>query len=61
MQYFIEPDTGQKFRSLVAVRRYLTGGQVARQATADKQVTVDKQATVDKRATVSSTIHLCFS
>lgn len=61
MQYFIEPDTGQKFRSLVAVRRYLTGGQVARQATANKQVTVDKQATVDKRATVSSTIHLCFS
>ncbi|KAL6204674.1 hypothetical protein ACLB2K_021941 [Fragaria x ananassa] len=56
-RYFIEPDTGQKFRSLVAVRRYLTGGQVARQATADKQVTVDKQATVDKRATMQITPH----
>ncbi|KAL6200101.1 hypothetical protein ACLB2K_029883 [Fragaria x ananassa] len=39
-RYFIEPDTGQKFGSLVAVRRYLTGGQVARQATANKQMQI---------------------
>ncbi|XP_062014010.1 uncharacterized protein LOC133730437 [Rosa rugosa] len=32
-RYFIEPDTGQKFRSLVAVHRYLTGGQVDTHAT----------------------------
>ncbi|KAL6195647.1 hypothetical protein ACLB2K_031265 [Fragaria x ananassa] len=45
----------RSFFPLVAVRRYLTGGQVARQATADKQVTVEKQATVDKRATMQIT------
>ncbi|XP_050367669.1 methyl-CpG-binding domain-containing protein 7-like isoform X2 [Argentina anserina] len=45
-KYFIEPHTGRRFRSILAVHRYLKSGQVDTQATADNEAVVDKQATM---------------
>lgn len=38
VQYYIEPDTGLKFRSMVAVRRYLSDGQIDTHATVSSRI-----------------------
>ncbi|KAK9940389.1 hypothetical protein M0R45_017053 [Rubus argutus] len=51
-KYYIAPDTGLKFRSLLAVQRYLTDGQIETRTRREKQ---------GSQCTVSSRIYLCFS